>query len=278
MPEGDTIFRIATVLRRALLGADVVRASAQPQPGLARVPPVGRLVGSRVESVEARGKHLLMFFSGGVVLRSHLGMRGSWHRYRAGEPWRLPRGRATVVLETDAQVAVGFDIADVELLSTRDLAAHARLSALGPDLLSASFTEADAGEALRRLRQRDAVPLGEALLDQRAMAGLGNVYKSEVPFLERLDPWAPVSSVSDAALLSVVATARRLLAANVGGGRRVTTGLAVPGVPAGAPSPGRSHWVYGRAGRPCRRCGTLVLGRRQGAQARMTYWCPRCQT
>ena len=265
MPEGDTIFRTATVLRRALVGGVVREAWAQPRPGLARVPPLERLVGMTVEAVEARGKHLLVSFSGGRVLRSHLGMRGSWHRYAVGEPWRLPRARASCMIGTDAAVAVGFDIPDLELLTDAGLARHARLRALGPDLLAPGF---DAAEALRRLRSAGERPLGEALLDQALVAGIGNVYKSEVPFIERLDPWAPVASVSDEALGAVVATARRLLASNARGGARVTTGLAAPG---------RSLWVYGRAGRPCRRCGTLILGRRQGVQARMTYWCPSCQ-
>jgi len=265
MPEGDTIFRTAEVLRRALLGGTVRRAGAQPGPGLARVPSVLRLVGARVEVVEARGKHLLIGFSGGRWLRSHLRMRGSWHRYRPGERWRLPMARASAWLETDTAVAVCFDCADVELLTDAEVVRHRALRSLGPDLLAGAF---DADDAVRRLSLEVARPLGEALLDQRVMAGIGNVYKSEICFIEELNPWAPVGSVGPAAMLRLVSTARRLLLANVGGGRRVTTGV---------PGPGRSLWVYGRAGRPCRRCGTLILGRRQGEQARMTYWCPHCQ-
>jgi endonuclease-8 len=265
MPEGDTIFRTADVLRRALVGGVIRRAFAQPRPGLARVPQLERLVGSVVESVEARGKHLLIGFSGDAWLRTHLRMRGSWHRYAPGEAFRLPLARASCVLETDAAVAVCFDAPEVELLTSFDLEGHAQLNALGPDLLSASF---DASEAVRRLAGRPSVALGEALLDQRALAGIGNVIKSETCFMERADPWAVVGSFSDAALLAVVDRARRLLAANTAGGRRVTTGIGAPG---------GSLWVYGRAGRPCRRCGTLIRGARQGEQARMTYWCPRCQ-
>jgi endonuclease-8 len=265
MPEGDTIFRSADVLRRHLLGGVVLEAWSQPRPGLARVPRLSRLVGSRVESVEARGKHLLIGFSGGLWLRTHLRMRGSWHRYRVGEAWRLPESRASAVLRTEAAVAVCFDAPEVELLTSGELERHAALGALGPDLLGASF---DADEAVRRLLSSPSVPLGEALLDQRAVAGIGNVYKSEVCFVERLDPWAPVGAVHPDALRAALATARRLLQANVRGGARVTTGVGAPG---------RSLWVYSRAGRPCRRCGTLVAGRRQGEQARMTYWCPRCQ-
>ena len=192
-------------------------------------------------------------------------MKGSWHRYRPGEPWRLPARRAVCVLETDGAVAVCFDAPVVELLTDGELARHGALRALGPDLLGAS---PDLDEAVRRLRNRDAVPLGEALLDQRAAAGIGNVIKSESLFMERLDPWAPVGAFSDAELHAVLRRAANLLAANTGGGRRVTTGRG---------SPGASLWVYRRTGQPCRRCGTLIRARRQGAQARTTYWCPSCQ-
>lgn len=265
MPEGDTIFRTAVVLRRLLVGREVTAARAQPRPGIVRVPRLDSLVGSRIESVEARGKHLLIGFSGGRSLRTHMRMRGSWHRYAPGEPWRLPATRASCVLETDAAVAVCFDAPEVELLTDAQVGRHRALTALGPDLMSSPF---DTAEAARRLRERSAMPVGEALLDQRALAGIGNVYKSEICFIERVDPWAQVASLSDRALASLVATARRLLLANSGGGRRVTTGVARLGA---------SLWVYGRAGRPCRRCGTKILSRRQGEQGRLTYWCPQCQ-
>jgi endonuclease-8 len=265
MPEGDTIFRTADVLRRALAGGVVHEAWSQPRPGLTRVPRLSRLVGHRVETVEARGKHLLIGFSGGVWLRTHMRMRGSWHRYRVGEPWRLPASRASAFLRTDSAVAVCFDAPEVELLTAAEVERHPVLTTLGPDLLSARF---DADEAVRRLLAVRDVALGEALLDQRLVAGVGNVYKSEVCFLERLDPWGPVRSVPEVSLRSALATARRLLQANVRGGRRVTTGVGAVG---------GSLWVYGRAGRPCRRCGTIIQSRRQGEQGRLTYWCPRCQ-
>jgi endonuclease-8 len=266
MPEGDTIFRTAEVLRRSLVGGTIRVARAQPRPGLVRVPRLDALVGSQVTAVEARGKHLLIGFSGGRWLRTHMRMRGSWHRYAAGEPWRLPGSRASCMLETDGVVAVCFDAPEVELLTDAQVDRHATLAALGPDLMSPDF---DAGEAVRRLRERPDVAVGEALLDQRALAGIGNVYKSEICFIERADPWAPVSALSDAALDALVATARRLLLAGAGGGRRVTTGVHRPGA---------SLWVYGRAGRPCRRCGTRIQARRQGEQGRLTYWCPSCQS
>jgi endonuclease-8 len=268
MPEGDTIHRSADVLRRHLLGGTVLEAWSQSRPGLARVPRLSRVEGRRVESVEARGKHLLIGFSDGLWLRTHLRMRGSWHRYRAGESWRLPESRASAMLRTESAVAVCFDAPEVELLTATELARQPALSALGPDLVGATFDADDADDAVRRLLAASSTPLGEALLNQRAVAGIGNVYKSEVCFLERLDPWSPVGAVDRAALRAALLTARRLLRANLRGETRVTTGVGAPG---------RSLWVYGRAGRPCRRCGTLIVGRRQGEQARMTYWCPRCQ-
>ncbi|MGH2446710.1 MAG: Fpg/Nei family DNA glycosylase [Candidatus Limnocylindria bacterium] len=265
MPEGDTIFRTADVLRAALGGRRITAARAQPTPGLRRVPDLSRLIGSSVVSVEARGKHLLIGFDIGLTLRSHLRMTGSWHRYRPGERWRRPRQEASAVLETAESVAVAFNTPVVELLTDADLARSHALRELGPDLLSRLF---DADEALRRLRDRGREQLGNALLDQRAVAGIGNVYKSEVAFLERLDPWAPVSTFAVGELRAALLTARRLLQANTGGGGRVTTDRR---------SRGEALWVYGRAGRPCRRCGTPVRGDRQGELARRTYWCPRCQ-
>ena len=265
MPEGDTIFRTAVVLRAALAGRRIIAARAQARPGLRAVPDLSRLVGALVASVDARGKHLLIGFDNGLTLRSHLRMTGSWHRYRPGETWRRPIHQASAILETAESVAVAFNTPVVELLSDAQLHRSEALTTLGPDLLSRSF---DADEALRRLRERDAEELGNALLDQRAVAGIGNVYKSEVAFLEGLCPWRVVGPFSDAQLRAVLATARRLLQANTLGGTRVTTGTDVRG---------QSLWVYGRAGRPCRKCGSLVEVRRQGELARLTFWCARCQ-
>jgi endonuclease VIII len=265
MPEGDTIFRTATVLRAALVGRRIRAARAQARPGLRRVPDLSVLVGTTVVRVEPRGKHLLIGFDNGLTIRSHLRMSGSWHRYRPGEPWRRPAYRATAILETAESVAVAFNTPVLELLRQDELRRSVPLTTLGPDLLSARW---DPDEALRRLRERDEVELGNALLDQRAVAGIGNVYKSEVAFLEGLDPWAPVRAFDDGELTAALRTARRLLQANVRGGARVTTAN---------PSPSARFWVYGRPGRPCRRCGTLVRHGRQGDLARLTYWCPRCQ-
>ncbi|HET9416308.1 MAG TPA: DNA-formamidopyrimidine glycosylase family protein [Candidatus Limnocylindria bacterium] len=265
MPEGDTIFRTAEVLRAALVGRRITGARAQPRPGLRRVPDLLRVIGSTVTSVEPRGKHLLIGFDNGLTLRSHLRMSGSWHRYAPGEAWRRPMRQASAVLETPQSVAVAFNTPTVELLSDADLRRSRPLITLGPDLLGREF---DAANALHRLRERSGMELGNALLDQTAVAGIGNVYKSEVAFLERLDPWAPISAFEDEELRAALLTARRLMHANVRGGARVTTGSAARG---------GGLWVYGRAGRPCRRCGTPIEQRRQGELARQTFWCPRCQ-
>ena len=265
MPEGDTIARTADVLRAALGGRTLTAARAQSQPGMRHVPDLSVLVGRAVTSVESRGKHLLIAFEGGYTLRTHLRMTGSWHRYRPGERWHRPRAAASVILETPEAVAVAFSAPVVELLTDAQLRRSTALGRLGPDLLAPDF---DVDSALSRLRALDGAELGNALLDQWAVAGMGNVYKSEVPFLERLDPWAPVASFTDDELLGALATARRLLRANTRGGARITTG---------SRARGEELWVYGRRGRPCRRCGTSVQAGRQGDLARLTYWCARCQ-
>lgn len=264
MPEGDTIFRTATVLHAALSGRRIVAARAQAQPGLRRVPDLSRLVGLSVTTVEARGKHLLIGFENGLTIRSHLRMTGSWHRYRPGESWRRPARQATAILETDDAVVVAFNTPVVELLTPSELRRSGPLNTLGPDLLSRSI---DAEEALIRLRARDSAELGNALLDQRAVAGIGNVYKSEVLFLCGIDPFAPVSELEDEALHRVSATARRLLRANLRTTMRTTR----------RDFGGERLWVYRKSGKPCAKCGTIIRMRRQGEEGRSTYWCEGCQ-
>ncbi len=293
MPEGDTLRRTAEVLRAVLAGQEVRAARGRPGG-----PRLELLVGRTVERVEARGKHHLIELSGGVTLHTHLGMHGSWHRYRPGEPWRLSARDAVVVLATPGAEAVCFAAPTVELVETRALAIHPVLSRLGPDLLDPG---PDLDQVLRRQRapERAAVPVGDVLLDQLAQAGIGNVYRSEVCFVERVDPFAAVSTLDDDTLRRLAGTARRLLAANTGGPFRTTTGEGWGGesgvsggyggsggsggsgvLPASfvAPRPrGERLWVYGRAGRPCRRCGALIRSRATGALARRVYWCPACQ-
>ena len=240
--------------------------------GPGALPQVHRLVGQTIESVEAQGKNLLIRFDGGLEVRTHLRMHGSWHRYRPGEPWRRPAARARLVLEVPGAVAVCFDAPVVELFETRSAGLHPSLSALGPDLLDPAF---DAAEALRRLRDpsRAGIEVAVALVDQRALAGIGNVYKSEVLWIERVSPFRAVRDVDDETLERLVATARRLLVANASptrGPERVTTTG-----DRGAPGP---LYVYRRTGRPCRRCRTPIRSTQQGRDLpRTTYWCPTCQ-
>ena len=263
MPEGDTVHRTAERLR-PMIGHEVTSARARPGPGLRRVPDLSRLVGARVLSVEARGKHLLIAFAGGLTLRSHMRMTGSW-RLLPSSARPSASHRVTAIIESSAWTAVALATPVIELLTDAELRRSQPLRGLGPDLLAAEF---DADEALRRLRLQDRGELGTALLDQRAAAGIGNVYKSEVAFLEGLDPWSPVAAYTDDQLRAALATARRLLLANLADGRRSTTGRRTPG---------QALWVYRRSGRPCRRCGSTIRSRPQGSPPRLTWWCPRCQ-
>lgn len=230
------------------------------------------MIGQRIEAVEAQGKHLLIRFDHGLELHTHLRMHGSWHRYRPGERWRRPPARARLVLEVDGAVAVCFDAPVVELLEQRAEVVHPALSRLGPDLLDPGF---DPVAARTRLRHPDraATEIAVALLDQRALAGIGNVYKSEILWLERVSPFAAVAGLDDDTLDRVIATAQRLLLDNVDarrGPERVTTRG-----DRRAPGP---LYVYRRAGRACRRCGTPIAVTQQGAELpRSTYWCPSCQ-
>ncbi len=248
MPEGDTIFRAATTLRKALVGARVTQFRSEK---LGRGP-----VGERIEEVSARGKNLVMRFEKGRTLRTHMRMHGSWHLYREGERWRRPGFHARVELHADnGFVAVCFAAPVVEWLR------EGTLATLGPDATSDEF---DAGEALRRVRAMPDAPLGKALLDQSALAGVGNVIKCEALFLERRDPFRTVSSLDDAALAALVERCRRLLLRNrVAGPRTSRTAF-----------DGGRVWVYGRGGKPCFVCGEPVGTRRT---ERLTYWCARCQ-
>jgi len=236
------------------------------------VPQVQRIVGRRIEAVEAHGKNLLIRFAGGLEIRTHLWMHGSWHRYRPGEAWRRPAGRARLVLEVPGSVAVCFDAPVVELFEQRTEHLHPSLSRLGPDLLKLPF---DAPDVHRRLRlpERQMSDIAVALLDQRAMAGVGNVYKNEILWIERVSPFTRVRDVDDATLERLIATAHRHLNANVDprrGPERVTT--------AGDRRAPGALYVHGRQGRPCRRCGGRIQVTRQGTDLpRSTYWCPTCQ-
>jgi endonuclease-8 len=265
MPEGDTLARIATALRPILAGKRITSAR-----GRYGGPRLDLVVGTICSGVEARGKHLLIGFDNGLTLQTHLGLHGSWHRYRAGERWRRPLARAVAILDTRDATAVCFDAPTVELLDTRALAAHPVLRALGSDVATTDF---DLDTALAALREpaRTNKPIGDALIDQTALAGLGNIYRSELPFIERVNPFTPVSEVGATKLKAMVERGAALVKVNSAGGARVTT-------PAGSPS---NLHVYGRTGRPCPRCGTRIVSKatraHAGAPPRRAYWCPTCQ-
>jgi endonuclease-8 len=257
MPEGDTILRAARALGRSLRGKSVTEFSS-PLPALA----AADLAGRRVDTVEAHGKNLLIRFDDGRALVTHMRMTGSWHLYRPGEPWKKPQRLARAVLATDDAIAVCFNAPVVELLSARQLVRSERLRQLGPDVLAATF---DAPAAARRLAAYGETPIGEALLLQSALAGIGNIYKSETLFACAADPFAPVSAFSASELETVVGKARELMSANLSGSPRRSMGGGGP------------YAVYRRSGSPCRSCGTPIRMRRQGTVGRSTYWCPICQ-
>jgi len=248
MPEGDVLFRTAATLQKWLAGREVTAATTTAAP----------MVGRTVAKVEANGKHLLMRFDSGHVLHTHLRMTGSWHVYRTGERWRRPERQAKVAVTCGERVAVCFNAPIVELLNPGGERSHPSLSNLGPDVLDQPL---DVEEIRRRARSRPpTTALGELLLDQRVVAGIGNIWRCESLFLERRSPWVPTSSLTDSELGALVGTAHRIMRRSLG------------------PFTGRQQtWVYRRAGRPCHRCAGPIRSRPQGEQARTAYWCPTCQ-
>jgi len=258
VPEGDTVWNTARVLERGLVG-HALTGSDFRVPRLATVD----LTGWRVVESATRGKHLLLRLQDPAgeawTLHSHLRMDGSWRTYAPRAPWRRPAHLVRVVLRSDTTVAVGFHLHEVALVPTGqedDLVGH-----LGPDLLGDDW---DPDEAVRRLGRQPDRTIAEALLDQRNLAGIGNLYKSEVLFLRGISPWTPVSDVDD--LAAVVRLVHRLINAHRGRWTQVTTG---------SRRRGEETYVFARAGAPCLRCGTTV--RRDVLGERITYWCPACQ-
>jgi endonuclease-8 len=273
MPEGDSIFRAARTLHRALAGKIITRFESV-FPALTRIHDDTPITGRTMEGVESVGKHVLMRLSDGLILRTHMRMNGSWHIYRPGEGWRRSARDMRIVIGSQDFEAVGFNIPVAEFIKARDLERHEELRQLGPDLLADDF---DGAEAAKRTRERPSLDIGDALLNQRVMAGIGNVYKSEVLFLCGVNPFRAVATIPDADLQRVIETARTLLHANV------STGLAAMTTYTGyrrttrRDDPSERLWVYGRARMPCRRCGAPILVKPQGSDARLTYWCPTCQ-
>ena len=259
MPEGDTVWLTAHRLNAALRGQELTV-------GDLRVPQLATtdLRGETVTEVVARGKHLLTRFASGHTLHSHLRMDGSWFLTKAGvRPTRSPEHMIRAQLGNANWLATGYRVHDLRIVATDhedDIVGH-----LGPDLLGPEW---DPERAVANLAAQPDIAIGETLLDQRLLAGIGNMYKCEVLFVERLDPWLPTGAVPD--LAKVVATAHRFLRANRDHPEQSTTGRA---------GRGQEHWVYGRSGAPCLRCRTPIRYAEQGEapRARATYWCPRCQ-
>lgn len=266
MPEGDTIARAAAVLHEALAGQTVTGFVSELAP-VAAVHDDHPVTGRTVERAVAHGKHLVLVFSGGLMLRTHMRMHGSWHLYRPGERWQRAARRMRLRLDTAPWIAVAFDVYDAELVPGHDPSRLAAVATLGPDLLSPAL---DIAAVAARLAAEGARAMGDVLLDQRVAAGIGNVFRSELLFLAGVHPRTSAGALSPDQCTALVQRAVVLLRANarVGAGRRVTTGRLAPG---------EALWVYQRTGLPCRRCGTPVESAAEAPLTRRVYWCPRCQ-
>lgn len=260
MPEGDTIHTLATYLSRALVGERLVGARLHGRD-------LAGLTQTRILAVSSTGKHLFVALESGWSLRVHLGMYGSWHRYPTGQSWHKPEDRASLVLSLPDRDFVCFDAKEVEILATGGLEMRDRLARLGPDLSRETPPVESLLERARALLNPE-TELVDLLLDQRIASGIGNVYKSEILFLEGRAPRLRFGDLTPDTFGALYRTAVRLLRDNLGGGPRITRNG----------NDGRGTlWVYGRAGQPCFRCGTVLLRERLGRHSRSTYWCPTCQ-
>jgi endonuclease-8 len=313
MPEGDTIYRTARALEKAL-GGRVVTGFETGFAKLASVNDDAPVVGRTVERVEARGKWCLIYFSGDLILLSHMLMSGSWHIYRTGERWKMPRRAMRVVVQVGARVednskriareeesrfpsgmtnrekeemtgfeAVLFNAQVAEFNTARSLERSSQVPKLGPDVLAEGFTLEKGVAAMReRMRTHPADEVAVVLLNQRVMAGLGNVYKSEVAFAAGVNPFRAMSTLSAREIETMVEHSLKYMKANVGDGQRGEAGEGIvtytgPRRTTRAMDRSDRTWVYGRQGQECRRCGTAIMRRLQGVAARPTYWCPVCQ-
>jgi endonuclease VIII len=274
VPEGDTIYRTAHTLHRAFAG-QVVTKFESVLPKLTRVDVDSGVVGRTIEKVEADGKWTLMHFSGDLILLSHMLMSGSWHIYRSGEAWQRRAIDMRILIETATFVAVGFSVPVAEFHTLDSLARRPGFNKLGPSLLAEEFDEAT---AMARLLTRPDEETGVALLTQSLMAGIGNVYKSEVCFACGVNPFRRISALSKEELMCLVSTARKFLQANVteNSGDGIVTYMGMRRT-TGRSDPNERLWVYHRRAEPCRKCGTPIESRKQGIEARTTFWCPVCQ-
>ena len=256
MPEGDTIHFAANRIRPILAGRVPELQTPHPRFGADRWPE--KLAGRAVAAVDAHGKHLFLRFEGDRVVHSHLRMTGSWGTYRAGQRWRRAPRRAWLVLRAGGYEVVQFDGPVLELLTASRARFDHRLAALGPDILAPELDEA---RFLRRLREDDPTrAIGDALLDQRTLAGIGNLWKVEGCFAAEIDPWRSAGRVADDEALRIVRLTRPRMQASARDGNQT-----------------RFKTIYGRAGRPCPRCGAPIRQRGQGDDNRLTYWCAGCQ-
>ena len=278
MPEGDTIYRAARALQKALAGKAVTSFDT----GLATLASVDHntpLVGRVVERVEARGKWCLLYFSGDLILVTHMLMSGSWHIYRTGEKWRMGRNRMRASITCGDFQVVAFNVPIAEFHTARSLERSSQIPRLGPDILSGEVSESDAVESLRKnAASNPDTEIAVALLDQRVIAGLGNVYKSEVAFAAGVHPFRRMSTLTPDEAQKLITIAARYMKANVADGSSDSI-VTYTGNRRTTHSMDRTDrlWVYGRHGKECRRCGATIAMRKQGEQARSTYWCPSCQ-
>jgi len=285
MPEGDTIHNAALRVGGALVGQEILEIETpHPRHRMDRWPE--QLAGRAVRSVDARGKHLFVRFEGDLTLHSHLRMGGKWGVYERGRRWTRGAHRAWLVIRTAAHDVVQFDGPVLELMTDSRTRFDQLLAGLGPDIVADEFDEFDEDAYLARIREDDQTrAIGEALLDQRNVAGIGNIWKSEGCFMARIDPWRRAADVSDDELRAIARAIRPEIRASARRGGpivtyRAETATRTPRRDARRPDDRDRRagtWVYDRAGLPCRVCATAILARGQGDDNRTTYWCPTCQ-
>ena len=283
MPEGDTIYRSARAMQRAIGGKLCTGFEAGLAP-LARVNDDAPLAGRMIEKVESRGKWLLVYFSGDLILVTHMLMSGSWHLYKTGEKWWMGRDRMRAVIRTADWQAVAFNVPVAEFHTARSLERYSQIPKLGVDALSDEYT---VERGMAKLREygvaNPGAEIAVVLLNQRVIAGLGNVYKSEVAFAAGVNPFRAMSTITERELEVMADLSQKWLKVNVLDGKADSTGgqqiVTYSGNRRTTGNSDRNQrlWVYGRQGQECRRCGALVQMRKQGEQARSTYWCPGCQ-
>ena len=274
MPEGDSIYRAARTLNLALAG-QTVTSFESVLPHLSRVEVDRGVVGRTVEKVAAQGKWLLMYFSGDLILLSHMLMSGSWHIYRPGETWQRRPHDLRVVIGTPKILAVAFNVPIAEFHTPDSLTRREGFRSVGPSTLAEDFDES---EVIARLRTRPELEIGVSLLTQSLLSGIGNIFKSEICFACGINPFRTISDLSDDDLKCLVSTARKFMLANVteASGDKITTYVPMRRT-TGRANVSERLWVYKRTGEPCRQCGNAILSRKQGFNARTSFWCPRCQ-